>query len=362
MGELTIATVTSDLQAMSEQFAHILPPHIPLDRFRATIIAQIQASPDALKADYTTLKRAWAEAAEDGILPDGRKGFINVYNEKRRRKKGNAWVEEYVLVAKWTPMALGIVERANDHGIVIDAQAYYSNDKITVVQGTDPKLEHSIDPMKPRGDLVGAYAVFKRADTQEVLRIELIGAEDMAKIRACSKQPNGLLWGKFTDQAYCKSAIRRGAKSVRSLPQTLQRTIERNDSDYDFTQARIATAGTAKAAPMTSLMPPSVAEAEAAPAATMPPLAPAAPPASPKVAGNVTDAEEVPELSREERFLHTLDERLGKAETLAELKQIWAKGDRVVEYELTGDFKNRAYELWNKHEVRVIAPVTEAAE
>lgn len=351
MNELTIATVTHDLEALAPQFARMLPPHIPLDRFQATIMAQVEANPNALKADYTSLKRAWTEAAEDGILPDGRKGFINVYNEKFKFKRNNAWIEEYRLVAKWTPMALGITERANDHGILIDAQAYYANDKITPVLGTHPRLEHSFDMMKSRGALVGAYAVFKRLDTQEVLRVEVIGAEDMAKIRACSKQPNGLLWGTFTDQAYCKSAIRRGAKFVRSLPPSLLRTIERNDSDYDFDRPALP-APKASAPAGSRWVPPSSQQQIAAAAQAQAPKQ------------NVTEAEVVePErkLTAEETFLEVLGQRLGAAKTLRAAQAVWEKNANTIEYKLPTDAKHQAYELWNVHEAR-LAKTVEAAE
>jgi hypothetical protein len=52
-------------------------------------------------------------------------------------------------------------------------------------------------------------------------------------VRAISKQPNGLLWGKFTEEAWRKTVVRRGIKSV-PCSEKLRAAVERHDEMFDL--------------------------------------------------------------------------------------------------------------------------------
>ena len=58
-----------------------------------------------------------------------------------------------------------------------------------------------------RGEPVGSYAIIKLTNG-EVLR-DVLDLRDIEKARQQSKQPNGLMWGTFWDEAAKKTALRR---------------------------------------------------------------------------------------------------------------------------------------------------------
>ena len=344
MNELTIID-----DGLRNALASILPRHIELERFLGVAEAAARANPDLRNADPLSRNIAVTQAAEDGMMPDGRQGIITVYREKRTiKERGKPDREIWVPVAKWTPMLLGIVERANAHGILIDAQVVHEGETCDVLLGTHPRVEHRFNPLKPRsGKLVAAYAVFKTADTREVLHVEWMDAKQIEDVKSCSKNKGGLLWTKFEDQGWCKTVIRRGAKRVRSLPANLQRTIERNDDEYDFSNrpALPAPQNVAQAAPGQPWLPPSIEQQTAAAQAARAQATDVEPEKTP-------EKEPEPKGDRWDRWLDKLDGALGKAKTLKEAAAIYEERSDLIEREMPSDKRERAYEVWNKHDAR----------
>lgn len=225
----------NELRTREQELASLLPSHISRERFINTAIIAAKNNPDLVLCDRRSLHAAVTKAAEDGLQPDGREGVINVYNEQRERKKGNVVEKYWVKVACWIPMAFGIRKRAREIcGMIIDAQIVCKNDTVVWEQGDTPKFIHKPTPLDgDPGKMIGAYAIFKQGD--QILHREVMREAQIGKVKSCVKAKNGLLWTTFEDEAWRKTVLRRGIKSVPSVPDTLQRIITRDDDQYDMT-------------------------------------------------------------------------------------------------------------------------------
>jgi len=224
----------TELRTREDEIASLLPTHISRERFINTAIIAAKNNPDLVVCDRRSLHAAVTKAAEDGLQPDGREGVINVYNEQRERKKGNVVEKYWVKVACWIPMAYGIRKRAREIcGMIIDAQIVCEKDAFEWDQGDAPRLLHKPTRLdQDPGDMIGAYAIFKQGD--HILHREVMRKSQIAKVKGCVKAKNGLLWTTFEDEAWRKTVLRRGIKSVPSVPDTLQRIIARDDDQYDL--------------------------------------------------------------------------------------------------------------------------------
>ena len=61
-------------------------------------------------------------------------------------------------------------------------------------------------------------------------------------VKSVVKAQNGLLWTKFEDEAWRKTVLRRGIKTVPSVPDALTRIISRDDDQYDLDHIKTVTA------------------------------------------------------------------------------------------------------------------------
>ena len=229
----------TQLADKQREYAAILPSHIDSERFRYSALICVRDNPDLLNCDRRSLHQALIEAAEDGLFPDSREGVITVYNEKRNIKNAQGVTEEiWVKVANWNPMVYGLRKRARELcNLILEAQIVYDKDHFVWHQGDDPRIEHV--PAKlgtPRGEPIGVYAIFREAGGP-VLHREVLDRAEVEKIKSQSKQQNGLLWTKFWTEAWKKVAVRRGIKTVPSVPQ-FQKVVSREDRDFDFGNKR----------------------------------------------------------------------------------------------------------------------------
>jgi phage RecT family recombinase len=202
------------LEAYTPNFAAELPNHIPVERFKRTIVTALNMSPDLRQADRRSLFNAAVKCAHDGLYPDGREAALVVFNSRTQNEHGqDVWIK----AVQYLPMIAGIRKRMRNTGEVLSATAevVYRNDKFRYVKGEDPHIEHeppAID--QERGDAVGAYAIIKLANG-ETLR-EVMGKPEIERARAVSKsgQKADSPWVKWWDEMARKTVLRRCAKSA----------------------------------------------------------------------------------------------------------------------------------------------------
>lgn len=218
-----------ELQARAQEIAQLLPSTITREQFENAAIIAVKQTPELLSCDRRSLHKAVTTAARDGLMPDGREGVILPRKEKIS-KKGQP--DQWVLAACWQAMVYGIRKRARElDGIIVDAQVVYSGDKFKRVQGDDPRIEHEPAQLgTAKGKRIGAYAIFKRGG--EILHREVMDEQQIEAVHAISRQPDGLMWSKFTDEAWRKTVVRRGSKTL-PCSDKLRAVLEGDDDLYD---------------------------------------------------------------------------------------------------------------------------------
>jgi recombination protein RecT len=203
-------------------FAAALPPHIRKDRFMAAALTAVRQDPELLACTPRSLVGALIKAAQDGLLPDGREGVITRYKDE----------------ASWNPMVFGMRKRAKElDGIIVKAEVVYENDTeghgIIQTSGDEDGIVHRPTPLgHARGEMIGAYAIFRDKD-REIVHREVMDKNDIEKVKAQSKAPNSLMWKTFTPEAWKKTVVRRGFKSV-PCSEKLEAIVRRNDDDFAF--------------------------------------------------------------------------------------------------------------------------------
>lgn len=206
------------LAQRESEIAALLPQHVSKGRFISSAIAAVKQNPDLLLASPRSLMSAVTKSAQDGLIPDGREGVITAYGGE----------------AKWNPMAYGLRKRARElDGILIDAQVVHENDDFVWHQGDSPRIEHIPAQLGTlRGKLIGVYAIFKREDGT-VLHREVMDEFQIEAVKGQSKAPRSLMWMSFTDEAWRKTVVRRGIKSV-PVSEKLEEIVRRDDDQFDF--------------------------------------------------------------------------------------------------------------------------------
>jgi recombination protein RecT len=218
----------AQLDKMLDQFAKVLPPSIPAERFQAVVQTAINKNRDlVVKAERDSLWTACMEAARDGLLPDGREGALVLYNAK----EGNAWISK----ARWMPMVYGIVQKAHKSGMIsaMGAAVVYLGDEFKT--WTDDSGEHVYhepcdDPDTNIVRRVFAYVKMKDG----TIMVEAMSASEVNHVReTASKAKDGGPWSQWWSEMAKKTAIRRLAKR---LPATIdiEGVSKREDDLYDF--------------------------------------------------------------------------------------------------------------------------------
>lgn len=223
------------VEDIADDLRMALPSNIPLERFKATFITAVAHNPDILLCDAQSIKTALMKSAADNLLPDNREAALVPFNTKVTDPvtKKETWKK----LAQYMPMVQGIRKRALElGGARITAECVYENDHFDAVLGDNPHIEHKPAKLgQPRGEIIGAYAIFKDADGN-ILHREIMSKEDVESTRKVSRSKDGPAWREFFGEMAKKAVVRRGSKSVPSLPDNLRTVIERDDEYADFTQ------------------------------------------------------------------------------------------------------------------------------
>ncbi|MEQ1694732.1 MAG: recombinase RecT [Hyphomicrobiaceae bacterium] len=331
-----IITLAPGVSVRADEITALLPNHVPLQKFLAVASVAIQNNSTLLKVSPVVLVREFSKAAIDGLIPDGREAVINAYLESYKDEK-DAWQKRWT--CSFIPMLYGIRKRAQElAGIIIDAQVVHAKDSFDWQQGTHPVIIHRPCQDKDPGPMRFAYAVFKRGN--EILHQEVLRENDIAAIKSTVKASNGLMWKTFEGEAWKRSAVKRGAKTVPAVPSELSVILDRSNVEHDLTGQHEKLTAEPK-------LPPRL----AVPQAPQPKLPPRVTTDAPTTIVTDVDAEPT---DRNEVFLVELGKRLGSAKSLPELNEKWNRNETTVEQKLPADHKKRAYEIYDEHEARII--------
>lgn len=301
------------IKAREAEIGSQLPSNVAKDRFVNAAIAAVKQTPDILDATPRSLFASIIKAAQDGLVPDGREGVITVYSTKVKKGTKEVWEKQ----AQWNPMIFGLRKRARElDDLIVNAQVVFSGDTFERDEGDNPCITHRPAPLgTDRGDMIGAYAIFKTS-AGVILHREVMDKAAIERTREQSKAKNSLMWTAFATEGWRKTVARRGFKSVPcSAP--LQQLVQRDDDLFDF-------------------------DDDAAPTALAPPSPPSPPsPDQIESAAETTDAD----VFDPEAFLTELDDALTAADSEEVLNEVWDSFD--VEATLTDDDEalQRAFDL-----------------
>jgi phage RecT family recombinase len=203
------------------------------DKFVRSFRLLTATNPAILQTDQSSLFLSLYKAAHDGLIVDGVKATLVVYNTK----KGNDWVN----MAQYIPMVKGVRDKVYEFtGMLIDAQVVYERDSFEWEQGDTPRLKHvpSLDdePGKP----IAVYAVAKTKEghvvDRTVMRISEVNA---IREKSKSKNKDGKIVGPWVDnygEMAKKTAVKRLAKYL-PLPEEVEDIIARDNEMYEFKTA-----------------------------------------------------------------------------------------------------------------------------
>jgi recombination protein RecT len=215
-----------ELESMRPELEAALPETISVKRFMSTAVAAVTKNPMLVKAERGSLMLSIRDAADHRLLPDGQDGIILAYQDRETGK----WY------AKWHPMIGGIRKALARNGVFVQSQIVCEADEWEWREGYDPWIVHN--PAKlgtKRGKWIGAYAIFRRDGLAgPVLHQEVMDLHQIEAAHGVSKNGAGLLWESFKDQAWIKTVIRRGVKSVPILTPDVEGVVRSDDRYVDM--------------------------------------------------------------------------------------------------------------------------------
>jgi len=202
------------------------------DRFTAVVTRAVQEKPELLEADRKTLFYACQRAAQDKLMPDGREGFLNVYNTNVGTRDDPDWIQK----VQWQPMIYGLHKILGEHGYSLTSELIYKNDYFKQHKGDDPRIDHEPTPInEERGEMIGAYAIATEKATGYKTR-EIMNLAELRQVREASKNPNGNVWQKWEGQMYRKAPAKRLFNRL-ALPESFTQVIDRDNEQFDLNKA-----------------------------------------------------------------------------------------------------------------------------
>jgi recombination protein RecT len=220
-----------------EQNQETLKQYIPdkdiRDRFSRVVKRAVQENPELLQADLKSLYFACEKAAQDGLMPDGREGFLSIYNTNVGSKQSPQWIKK----VQWQPMIEGMRKILGENGILLRAEVVYEvdRDNFKYVKGDNPHILHEPDVFATeRGEVIGAYAIATDRATGEILGREAMNADELQEVRNASKNPNGTVYQKWPGEMQRKAPARRLFKQIPRIASILKDVLESDNLNYDM--------------------------------------------------------------------------------------------------------------------------------
>jgi len=224
-----------------EQLMMALPRYYTPEQFTVIVRTAINKNPKLAECEPTSFFTSMLTAAQMGILPNNRDGhLIPRWNNKASR-----------LECTFQPDYKGIVGliRRNEEVLDVYAVVVRKNDVFKIVQGLHRDIVHEPDVTKPRGEIIGVYAViaYKNGTTSW----DFLSREDVESVRERSEswkahKSKGYDTPWITDEGemFKKTAIKRVSKLADLAPDTMDRLM----SDPEITFERPAAVAEIKAA------------------------------------------------------------------------------------------------------------------
>ena len=202
------------------------------DRFTAVVTRAVQENPDLLQADRKSLFYACQRAAQDKLMPDGREGFLSIFNTNAGTKQAPNWIKK----VQWQPMIYGLRKILGNYGYYLDAELVYENDTFEHHKGDNPHILHIPTRLgQDKGEMIGAYAIATEKATGQKHH-ETMDCADLEQVHMASKNPDGNVWKNWAGEMHRKAPAKRLFKRL-PLPDDFVRLIDRDNEQFDMNKA-----------------------------------------------------------------------------------------------------------------------------
>lgn len=222
-----------EIAALEPQVAAVLPEQITPKKFMRVVMTALVRNPELSAIECRrTLLTAAVQAAQDGLLPDGREGAFVIFNTNVA-KRGET--KRYEPRVQWMPMVAGIRKKIYNSGEVLSltSQVVFEGDEFK--HWTDDAGEHLLH--KPnydaenRGKPKLAYAIARLKGDATV--IEVMSAKQIGFVQQSSKSGDFGPWQDWPEEMWRKTVVKRIAKSL-PMDTDIQRALDRDNELYEL--------------------------------------------------------------------------------------------------------------------------------
>ena len=247
---------TLQSENVMNQVSLALPKGYDAARFMRIVVTAVNTNPKLAECDPQSILLAVMKGAAMGIECDGRLGhLIPRWNGKKNCNEASFQADYKGLVA---------LVRKNPNVGDVYAENVHAADHFDITKGLHRDLVHKIDVRKPRGEIIGSYAVVTYRDGTSP-SFEFMSVEETNAIRDRSDgwksfKAKGFStpWNTDDGEMRKKTVLKRLLK----LADLSADTRERLDNDSDDHEARPVIPISVESAPVTASLPEASAEPE----------------------------------------------------------------------------------------------------
>lgn len=220
-----IDLIRRQLDQMEGEFRMVLPQHIPVDRFKRTVLTAINSNDDLLSADRKSLLRSCMQAAQDGLQPDKREGALVIFKTKVNIDGRDQWIK----MVQWMPMVYGIIKKMRNSGELasIVAHEVYECDEFVYELGDEERIVHKPFLGDDPGKMIAVYSIAKLKDG--TIQREVMTRAQVERVRAVSKTKDSGPWVSWYEEMARKTVVRRLSKYL-PMSTEIEELLRRDDA------------------------------------------------------------------------------------------------------------------------------------
>lgn len=206
--------------AMLEQFSKALPRHLSAERFVRICTTALLRTPKLLECTHESFFKCLLDLSAMGLEPDGVRAHLIPFDNNKTKTTECTLLIDYkglVEIVRRSP------EIARPHADIIcpDDDFEFSAGSI---------IRHTWDMQKPRGAMIGAYAmvVLKDGTNQAVV----LQKHEIDDVRKRSKSQSNGPWVTDYNEMAKKTCFRRLCKWLTLSPEVLQHISEDDEAEF----------------------------------------------------------------------------------------------------------------------------------
>lgn len=229
--EITIFdNIKKDIVNLGDEFQMMLPSHIDKDKFVMTVVTAIQRNPDLMdrQINKPSLYMACMEAAQDGLIPNGKEAALVIFNTNIGTKAKPDWVKK----VQYMPMIQGLRKLVDRSGLIKKwtVQVVKEHDQFKYELGDNEFIRHK-PASGSRGRTTHAYSI-AHLRSGEISR-EVMDLQQLEEVRKKSKNADNAVWTYNKDEMYRKTVGHRHYKTLPSSAE-IDQFMQRWESGFDL--------------------------------------------------------------------------------------------------------------------------------